>query len=89
MDDIDRIIKTINEQKGEMMAMQCLLASVFRALPADRQALAFAKYDKDVEIARTVLLNSHAPDAVHASFDRAVDALNELRSIKLRAGDEC
>lgn len=79
MDDIDRIGKVINEQKGTITAMLTLLTSIVRALPIDQQAKALAEFDTDCEIARTVMLNSQTPDDVLSGFDLQVRALDGLR----------
>jgi len=79
MDDIDRIGKAINEQKGTITAVLSLLTSIVRALPIDQQAKALAAFDTECEVARTVLLNSQAPDDVLNGFDLLVKALDSIR----------
>jgi len=79
MDDIDRIIQKLNEQKGEILAMSNLVLSIVRALPIDLQAKVLTEFDKEREITKTVLLNSSAPDDVLRSFDNIVEAFNKLR----------
>lgn len=79
MDDIDRAAKAINEQKGEAIALRCLVNAIFRAMPLSQQAGALADFDNEREIAKTVLLNSNAPDDVLRAFDHAIAALNALR----------
>ena len=79
MDAIDRIIQTMNQQKGELLSHNCLILSLLRALPRDRQAAALQEFDTECNIARTVLLNSEAPDDVLQSFELHVSAVNGLR----------
>jgi len=79
MDDIDRIGKVINHQKGEITALLSLLTSIVRALPIDQQAKALAAFDTECEVARTVMLNSKTPDDVLNGFDLLVKALDGIR----------
>jgi hypothetical protein len=78
-DEIDRIIQTINEQKGEMLAHNCLIISLLRAFPLDHRSVALREFDTECDIARTVLLNSSVPEVLLKSFENHVGAVNGLR----------
>ncbi len=79
MVSVDRIADVVNDQKGELMALQCLVISILRALPRDMQAKVLAEFDRETVIGRGVLRHSDTPKAVAAGFDRYVEHLNRLR----------
>ena len=79
MDEIDGIIKTINEHKGELLAKSCLLRSIVRALALEQRAKFLEEFDIERDHARVVLLNSRVPEDVVASFDLHIAAFNDLR----------
>lgn len=79
MDELDRIIEALNKQKGELMACQSLVLSMFRALPIDLQARAWHDLLREREVAKTTFLNAAIPDAVIAGYDAAMSALDALR----------
>ena len=78
-DVIDRIIETINQQKGELLAHNCLVIGLLRGMPLDHRADALREFDTECDVARNVLLNSSVPDVVLKSFEENVSAINELR----------
>ncbi len=76
----DEIIAAINDHKGHILAVQAFAIAVFRALPVEAQARALVEWDTEIEVAKTTLLNSSAPDDLVAAVERYADALNQLRS---------
>lgn len=80
----NEIIEAINDHKGHVIAVQALATAIFRALPIGVQASALAEWDIEVEVAKTVLLNSNAPDDLVSAVDRHVDVVNQLRLIPPR-----
>ncbi|MEO5700342.1 MAG: hypothetical protein ABIS17_04465 [Casimicrobiaceae bacterium] len=79
MVSIDKIADVVNDQKGELMALQCLVISLLRAMPADMQARALAEFDRETVIGAGVLRHSELPKAVAEGFSRYVEHLNMLR----------
>lgn len=79
MDYFDQIIRTANWQKGELLALRCLLVSIVRALPLHLQGVVLAEFDTEREAAKVVLLNYQSPEDVLIEFDRTVEAINALR----------
>ncbi len=79
MDDLDKAIKALNEQKGNVMALSCLLMGVLRALPYWQRVNALREFDTEAELARTVLLNSKVHDDVLNGFDQQLASLNHTR----------
>ena len=75
----DRIAEVVNDQKGELMALQCLVISLLRAMPPDMQAKALAEFDRETVIGQGVLRHSETPKEVGEGFSRYVDHLNKLR----------
>jgi hypothetical protein len=75
----DRIADVVNDQKGELMGLQCLVISILRALPADMQARVLAEFDRETVIGAGVLRHSDTPTTVAKGFARYVDHLNALR----------
>ena len=84
---VDRIADVVNDQKGELMALQCLVISLLRAMPPEMQAKALAEFDRETVIGRGVLRHSETPKEVEVGFARYVDHLNKLRKIGPRPGD--
>ena len=66
---MDNVADTVNHQKGELVALNCLLISIFRALPVSLQAQTLLDLQTERDVAKTVLLNSTAPDEVLKGLD--------------------
>ncbi len=75
----EKIADVVNDQKGELMALQCLVISLLRAMPAEMQAKALAEFDRETVIGSGVLRHSELPKEVAAGFARYVEHLNKLR----------
>jgi hypothetical protein len=87
MSSIQSIASVVNDQKGELMAMQCLVISILRALPRDLQAKVLAEFDRETVIGRGVLRHSETPAEVGQGFDRYVEHLNRLRKPQAPPGN--
>jgi hypothetical protein len=81
-DEIDQLIETVNQQKGELLAVRCLINGVLRSLPLDQRTTARAEFDAECEAARTWLLNSSAPEELLKSFESHVAGQNDLWILK-------
>lgn len=87
MSPLETIAAVVNDQKGELMAMQCLVISLLRAMPPEMQAKALAEFDRETVIGRGVLRHSDMPKEVETGFSRYVEHLNKLRKIGPRHGN--
>ena len=84
---IETIADVVNDQKGELMALQCLVVSLLRAMPAEMQAKALAEFDRETVIGAGVLRHSETPPEVAQGFARYVENLNKLRKNGPRPGN--
>lgn len=75
----EKVIAAINDQKAQLLALQSLAVSLLRAMPPDMREQALQEWDTETESAKTVLLNSNAPEELLRGYDRYVKALNDLR----------
>jgi hypothetical protein len=82
MRDLQEATEKICELKGENMALLALLACVIRALPLDRRTVLPASFSEEIELARTVLLNSESGDHVLAGFETLTGAIETLLAAK-------
>lgn len=87
MSSTDKTASVVNDQKGELMALQCLVISLLRAMPAEMQGKALAEFDRETTIGRGVLRHSEIPKDVAQGFDRYVEHLNSLRKGPPRPGN--
>ncbi len=79
MTPMEQFASAVNDQKGELMALQCLVISLLRAMPPDAQAKVLAEFDRETCIGRGVLRHSDIPKEVAQGFDRYLENLNKLR----------
>ena len=70
MDDIDRLTRQIHELQGSMLAMECFVNSLTQSLSADARLVVRAFYESESAAFRTALMNSTAPEATVAAFER-------------------
>ncbi len=87
MNPLERMAAVVNDQKGELMALQCLVISLLRAMPAEMQAKALAEFDRETVIGAGVLRHSETPKPVGEGFERYVHHLNSLRKTGPRRGN--
>lgn len=83
----EEIASAVNDQKGELMALQCLVVSLLRAMPSEMQAKALIEFDLETAIGRDVLRQSQLPKEVADGFSRYVENLNKLRKIRPAPGN--
>lgn len=79
MHPLAKLAHVVNNQKGSQLALQALATAILRALPPEVLASALAQWDMEKEVAKTVLLNSQAPDDVIEGFDTIASAVDALR----------
>ncbi|MDH0092763.1 hypothetical protein N7373_15025 [Achromobacter mucicolens] len=63
------VVDVINEQKGQLLNLQCLTSAIVRALPAEGREAVRQCLHEELEAARTMLLASPAPETVGKSFE--------------------
>lgn len=74
------LIRVLDDHKAHLMALQCLANSIMRALPVNVQADVLREWDTETEAAKTMFLNSKAPDGLLHAFDQHVKNWNDLRA---------
>src|SRR5512141_1116650 len=87
MTPLEHMAAVVNDQKGELMAMQCLVISLLRAMPGEMQAKVLAEFDRETVIGAGVLRHSETPKQVSEGFERYVRHLNSLRKTGPRHGN--
>lgn len=78
MEDTARLAQQIDELKGSMLAMECFVNSLTEALSSDARVVVQAFYASESSAFRTALMNSRAPEATVAAFERDIQ-----RALKL------
>ena len=78
-DVTDRIIATMNQQKGELIGISALLAAMARSLPQEQLARLLAEFDTEIAFARSHVNNSPVPDEVIAGLENYVKMWNAIR----------
>lgn len=66
----NEIVSQLHEQKGQLMAYSALFAAILRGMNQTNLLQTIAEFDTECNAAKTMLLNSSAPEAVLESFDR-------------------
>lgn len=79
MKELARMAEVVNDHKAELLALQCMVMALVRALPTNLQAEVLEQWDSEKEVARTILLNTSAPEALLQAFDRYVSAFDDQR----------
>jgi hypothetical protein len=69
----------MNEDQGWLIALNCLVFGVLRALPPEIRVAALREFGTEVDVARVVLLNSRSPDALLKAFEDRVAGIEALR----------
>lgn len=75
----EKIIATLNEQKGEMVGINAMLAAMARSLPQEHLARLLAEFDTELAYARSHLGNSPVPDEVISGLENYVKMWNAIR----------
>ena len=70
MNDFDRLNEQIHELRGSMLAMECFVNSLAQSLSEDARLVVRALYESETAAFRTALMNSTAPEATVAAFER-------------------
>ena len=79
MNDVDPIAHQMSELQGSMLAMECFVNALTEALSPDQRLVVRAFYASESAAFRTALMNSIAPEATVAAFERDVQrAVNLL-----------
>lgn len=79
MNDLDPIAHQMSELQGSMLAMECFVNALTEALSPDQRLVVRAFYASESAAFRTALMNSIAPEATVAAFERDVQrAVNLL-----------
>jgi len=79
-DEIDKIIAKMNEQKGELIGINAMLAAVARSLPQQHLAKLLSEFDNEIAFARSHVSNSPVPDEVIAGLENYVKMWNAIRN---------
>ncbi|MEN5029122.1 hypothetical protein [Pseudomonas sp. Ps21-P2] len=81
MTDItEKIIAKMNEQKGELIGINAMLAAMARSLPQEHLAKLLEEFDTEIEFARSHVNNSPVPDEVIAGLENYVKMWNVIRN---------
>lgn len=79
MNELDPLATQMAELQGSMLAMECLVNALTEALGADQRVVVQAFYASESAAFRAALMNSTAPEATVAAFERDVQrAVNLL-----------
>lgn len=79
-DVIDKIISKLNEQKGELIGVHAMLASIARSLPPQQLAALLQEFDTELAVARSTLAYSPVPEEVISGLERYVQMWNAIRT---------
>jgi hypothetical protein len=78
MDETAWLAQQIHDLKGSMLAMECFVNSLTESLSSDARVVVQAFYASESTAFRTALMDSNAPEATVAAFERDVQ-----RALKL------
>lgn len=76
----NKIIATMNAQKGELLGINAMLAAMARSLPHDQLETLLAEFDTEIAIARSALAYSPVPEEVIAGLENYVQMWNTVRT---------
>lgn len=79
-DVIDKIIATMNAQKGELMGVQAMLMSIVRSLPQTQLQVLLDEFDIELAVARSTLAYSPVPEEVISGLEGYVQMWNVVRT---------
>ena len=72
MEETDSLRRQIHELQGSILAMECFVNSLSEALSSDARVVVQAFYASESAAFRAPLMNSTAPEATVAAFERDV-----------------
>lgn len=78
-DVTEKIIATLNEQKGELIGINAMLAAMARSLPQEHLERLLAEFDTELAFARSHINNSPVPDEVISGLENYVKMWNAIR----------
>jgi hypothetical protein len=78
MNDFDRLSEQLHELRGSMLAMECFVNSLTQSLSEDARLVVRAFYESETAAFRTALMNSTAPEATVAAFERDLQRATTL-----------
>lgn len=78
-DEIERLIATVNEQKGSIIGINALLAAMIRTWPQDDLRRLLKEFDNEVAHARSHLAYAPIPDEVLQGLENYVSMWNAIR----------
>ncbi|WP_426248428.1 hypothetical protein [Pseudomonas sp. TWR3-1-1] len=80
MTDItDKIIATINAQKGELLGVHAMLSAIARSLPQTQLQVLLEEFDTELDVARSTLAYSPVPEEVISGLENYVTMWNAIR----------
>ncbi|MFJ9993389.1 hypothetical protein ACIQSO_21965 [Pseudomonas putida] len=77
---VDKIIATLNCQKGELIGVHAMLAAMARSLPATQLQVLLDEFDTELAVARSTLAYSPVPEEVISGLENYVQAWNAIRT---------
>ncbi|MBL7231089.1 MULTISPECIES: hypothetical protein [Pseudomonas] len=75
----DKIIATMNSQKGELIGVHAMLAAIARSLPQTQLQVLLDEFDTEVAVARSTLAYSPVPEEVISGLENYVQMWNAIR----------
>lgn len=76
---VDKIIATLNSQKGELIGVHAMLAAMARSLPANQLQVLLDEFDTELAVARSTLAYSPVPEEVISGLENYVQMWNAIR----------
>lgn len=77
---VDKIIATLNAQKGELIGVHAMLAAIARSLPATQLRVLLDEFDTELAVARSTLAYSPVPEEVISGLENYVQMWNAIRT---------
>ncbi len=78
MIDVESLALQISEMQGSLLAMECFVNALAESITADQRPVMQARYASESAAFRTALMNSTAPEATVAAFERDVQRATQL-----------
>jgi hypothetical protein len=78
MNELDHLNQRIHELQGSLLAMECFVNSLTQSLSDDARLVVRAFYASESAAFRTALMNSTAPEATVAAFERDLQRATAL-----------
>lgn len=75
----EKIIATMNAQKGELVGIHAMLAAIARSLPRAQLETLLEEFDTEIAVARSSLAYSPVPEEVISGLENYVQMWNEIR----------